>query len=70
MFRYRYRYGRFGYLRRVSPGRDLANRALVLGVVLECVAALMWSAGGDGSGLMVTGLVLITLGMLGRRWSA
>jgi hypothetical protein len=70
MRRYRYRYGRFGFVRRVSLGRVLANRVLLAGVLVECVAGLTLSAGADGAGLMATGLLLITAGALGRGWSA
>lgn len=62
-------YDRRRYHRRPSPGRSLAGLVLLLGVVLECIAALLRAAGADSSGLVVTGLVLVGFGVVGMRAS-
>ena len=67
MPRYDYPYDQVRYRRRSSPGRVLAGLALLLGVTLEGIAALLRSTGGDGSGLVVTGLILACVGLLGLR---
>src|SRR4029450_1148379 len=67
MPRYDYPYEQVRYRRRSSPGRALAGLMLLLGVTLEAIAALLRSTGGDGSGLVVTGLILACFGLLGLR---
>lgn len=64
-----YPYDRRRYRRHASPGRTLAGLVLLLGVVLECIAALLRTAGADGSGLVVSGIVVICSGLLGLRGS-
>ena len=67
MPRYDHPYDQIRYRRRSSPGRALAGLALLLGVTLEGIAALLRSTGGDGSGLVVTGLIVACFGLLGLR---
>lgn len=58
-------YDQVRYRHRSSPGRALAGLALLLGVMVEGIAALLRASGRDGSGLVVTGLVIGCFGFVG-----